>query len=90
MGILNPPLKELRSFYDNNENGGSSRWMITPDTLETWLKGKLIDIIDSIPIGATVTKKPDGNLNFDFTKNYIHHTIELQNWKDKLKGQINM
>ena len=31
----------FRKFYDDNESGGSSRWLVTPDTVERFIDGLL-------------------------------------------------
>jgi len=30
-------LKHYKSFFDDNENGGSSRWLVSPDTVEMFI-----------------------------------------------------
>jgi hypothetical protein len=30
-------LDQFSTFYNKNENGGSSRWMVTPDTVKRWV-----------------------------------------------------
>lgn len=31
----------FKQFYDDNESGGSSRWLVTPDTVKIFIKGLL-------------------------------------------------
>ncbi len=35
-------MDQFRLFYDDNEAGGSSRWMVSPDTVERYIEGLLI------------------------------------------------
>jgi len=34
-------VEEFKKFYDKNESGGSSRWLVTPSTVSMWLRGVL-------------------------------------------------
>ena len=34
-------MKLLKGFYDDNEAGGSSRWLVSPSTVEVWLSGQI-------------------------------------------------
>lgn len=33
--------KIFKDFYDNNENGGSSRWLVAPNTVENFIAAEL-------------------------------------------------
>ena len=34
----------FRTIYDNNENGGSSRWLVTPLVVESFIQGLLVSV----------------------------------------------
>jgi hypothetical protein len=40
--------KKLRLLYDDNENGGSSRWLVSPNSAESILKAFVEEIYDNI------------------------------------------
>ena len=44
----------FRRFYDDNEAGGSSRWLVTPMTVEIFIKGLLME-----PIKGEIYKRAE-------------------------------
>lgn len=38
-------LRQLAGYYNNNPNGGSSRWLVSPDTVALWLSNAIDTIL---------------------------------------------
>ena len=71
-------LKHYKSFFDDNENGGSSRWLVSPDTVEMFIDTMLEEQRKEIVKGIIdMVKVPENEIVNAMEMAIREHIIEV-------------